>query len=102
MSEDILVLLCTLGAATIAGGVTYYTQRRTSKGTVQTSEASDLWKEANEIRQWQSAEIITLRAELVVLRDKSIHDEATIRQKELIIAAKDAQLRSLGVANGDT
>lgn len=102
MSEDILILLCTLGAATIAGGVTYYTQRRTSKGTVQTSEASDLWKEANEIRQWQTAEIIALRAELAALRAKSVQDDTTVRQKELIIATKEAQLRSLGVSNGGT
>lgn len=99
MSEDVAVLLSTLGAATIAGIVTFITTRRTSKGTVQTSEASDLWKEANEIRQWLTAEVSALRAEVEVLRRNKVENEALIRQKETRILILESKLRELGVAD---
>ena len=81
MSHDLFLLFATLGAAAVAGIATYIATRRVSRGTVQTSEASDLWEEANNLRKWLTTEVSQLRAK----------DE----QQELRLRQQDEQIQDL-------
>lgn len=87
MSQDLILLVGTVGAASMASIITFFTARRGSRGTVQTSEASDLWKEANNLRQWLTTEVSALRAK----------DE----QQELLLRQQDGKITDLNVRAED-
>jgi hypothetical protein len=64
MSEGIVAALLTALGAVGGGAATYWAKRRTTSGTVQTTEAKDLWSEASSMRLALRDEIAELRAEL--------------------------------------
>jgi hypothetical protein len=89
-------LVLTLAAAFVAGLVTYITVRRTSKGTIRTSEASDLWAASNSLREWLTKSLDELRDDYSKLEERlAIQEENSKACEERERALKD-QLRLLG------
>lgn len=84
MSEGIVAALLTaLGAVGGAAGA-YWAKRRTTSGTVQTTEAKDLWAEASAMRIALRDENAALRLELSAAeteRDSLLRENAILRSQ---------------------
>jgi hypothetical protein len=78
-SGTVLVGIASAGAA-------YFAARRTTRGTVNTSEAADLWAESNAMRRELREEVVALRAQVLTLQKKmdDCVDVAEGLRKELI------------------
>lgn len=63
MNEIIVATLVLVGSG-LSALVTYLIARRSSSGSIATSEAESLWKEANAMRQELRDEVILLRGQL--------------------------------------
>lgn len=99
MSQDLLLLFATVAAGTLAGLITYFTVRRTSKGTIQTSDATDLWDEANNIRLWLTTEVALLRKRDEEQQDqinKLIRRSTECEEREKLLLAELAKLGGNG------
>jgi len=64
MGEGIVAALLTALGALAGGAATYWAKRRVTSGTVQTTEAQQLWAEASAFRQSLRDENAALKAEL--------------------------------------
>lgn len=79
MSEAIVAALLTALGAVGGGAAAYFAKRRGSSGSVQTSEAKDLWAEASAMR-------LALRDEVTGLRSEVDRRNTEIDQLEGVIA----------------
>lgn len=64
--------LSVLGAGLVTLLATYINSKRQRSGRIQTSEASELWKESSTLRQELFSQVSALRDELTALRDKNV------------------------------
>ncbi len=78
---DLPDAMWTAAAAVVASLATYVLKRRSESGSVQTTDAQTLWKEASAYRQ--------------VLLDQIHEQDATLDRRDLEIAQRDARIREL-------
>lgn len=80
MSEGVIAALLTTLGALFGGGLTYWTKRRTSSGSIDTSEAQELWAESTQLR--------------LALREQ-------IADRDLVIERLEAAIAALRKENAD-
>jgi hypothetical protein len=63
-----------VAAAVVAAGGTYLLNRRSTSGSVTTSNAADLWAESKSIREWAVAQVVRLEEDLTTERAERAAD----------------------------
>jgi len=88
----------TVLVSAISAGSAYLIARRTTRGTVDTSEAATLWAESQAMRRELREEVVQLRAEAATLRQEisELHGDVAGLKAEVVelrqlLLAKEAR-----------